>query len=47
MRSNGAAMLLADYRLTGIPDLVCISDKGEGKFCEVIKKCKQIFYKCV
>lgn len=30
MRSNAAAMLLADYRTVGVPDLVCISDRGEG-----------------
>ncbi|XP_045452296.1 Bardet-Biedl syndrome 2 protein homolog [Melitaea cinxia] len=29
MRSNAAAMLLADYRTVGMPDLVCISDRGE------------------
>ncbi|CAG9795877.1 unnamed protein product [Diatraea saccharalis] len=29
MRSGAAAMLLADYRSMGIPDLVCVSDKGE------------------
>ncbi|XP_047536054.1 Bardet-Biedl syndrome 2 protein homolog [Vanessa atalanta] len=29
MRSNAAAMLLADYRSIGVPDLVCISDRGE------------------
>lgn len=30
MRSNAAAMLLADYRSIGSPDLICVSDKGEG-----------------
>ncbi|KAJ0174267.1 hypothetical protein K1T71_010413 [Dendrolimus kikuchii] len=29
MRTNGAAMLLCDYRSVGAPDLVCVSDKGE------------------
>ncbi|XP_026740806.1 Bardet-Biedl syndrome 2 protein homolog isoform X1 [Trichoplusia ni] len=29
MRANAAAMLLADYRSVGAPDLVCVSDKGE------------------
>ncbi|XP_041984812.1 Bardet-Biedl syndrome 2 protein-like [Aricia agestis] len=29
MRSAAAAMLLADYRSLGTPDLVCVSDKGE------------------
>ncbi|CAG4987044.1 unnamed protein product [Colias eurytheme] len=29
LRSNAAAMLLADYRAVGAPDLVCVSDKGE------------------
>ncbi|XP_038211114.1 Bardet-Biedl syndrome 2 protein-like [Zerene cesonia] len=29
LRSNAAAMLLADYRSVGVPDLVCVSDKGE------------------
>ncbi|XP_059059038.1 Bardet-Biedl syndrome 2 protein homolog [Achroia grisella] len=29
MRMNAAAMLLADYRSVGAPDLVCISDRGE------------------
>lgn len=32
MRSAAAAMLLADYRSVGVPDLVCVSDKGEGWF---------------
>lgn len=32
MRSAAAAMLLADYRSVGAPDLVCVSDKGEGWF---------------
>lgn len=31
MRSHAAAMLLADYRSMGAPDLVCVSDHGEGK----------------
>lgn len=31
MRSNAAAMLLADYRSLGAPDLVCVSDRGEGR----------------
>lgn len=30
MRSSAAAMLLADYRSTGAPDIVAVSDKGEG-----------------
>lgn len=30
MRTNAGAMLLADYRSVGAPDLVCVSDKGEG-----------------
>ncbi|XP_034835335.1 BBSome complex member BBS2-like [Maniola hyperantus] len=29
LRSNAAAMLLADYRSVGAPDLICVSDKGE------------------
>ncbi|XP_072942598.1 BBSome complex member BBS2-like [Epargyreus clarus] len=29
MRSGAAAMLLADYRSTGAPDIVAVSDKGE------------------
>ncbi|CAB3229043.1 unnamed protein product [Arctia plantaginis] len=29
MRANAAAMLLADYRCVGAPDLVCVSDRGE------------------
>nr|XP_021200190.2 Bardet-Biedl syndrome 2 protein homolog [Helicoverpa armigera] len=29
MRANAAAMLLADYRSVGAPDLVCVSDRGE------------------
>ncbi|KAL4704240.1 hypothetical protein ACJJTC_016258 [Scirpophaga incertulas] len=29
MRTSAAAMLLADYRSVGAPDLVCVSDKGE------------------
>ncbi|XP_023939946.2 Bardet-Biedl syndrome 2 protein homolog [Bicyclus anynana] len=29
MRSNAAAMMLADYRCVGAPDLICVSDKGE------------------
>ncbi|CAG9127360.1 unnamed protein product [Plutella xylostella] len=29
MRAAAAAMLLADYRSVGAPDLVCVSDKGE------------------
>lgn len=34
MRANGAAILLADYRSLGAPDLVCVSDKGEGWYCD-------------
>ncbi|XP_050674722.1 Bardet-Biedl syndrome 2 protein-like [Leptidea sinapis] len=29
MRANAAAMLLADYRSLGVPDLICISERGE------------------
>ncbi|CAK1550736.1 unnamed protein product [Leptosia nina] len=29
LRSNAAGMLLADYRSVGVPDLVCVSDRGE------------------
>ncbi|CAH2984450.1 unnamed protein product [Chilo suppressalis] len=29
MRTGAAAMLLADYRSMGVPDIVCVSDKGE------------------
>ncbi|XP_022128465.2 Bardet-Biedl syndrome 2 protein isoform X1 [Pieris rapae] len=29
LRSNSAGMLLADYRSLGVPDLVCVSDRGE------------------
>ncbi|OWR55363.1 putative Bbs2 protein [Danaus plexippus plexippus] len=29
LRSDAAAMILADYRTVGIPDLVCVSTKGE------------------
>ncbi|XP_063830957.1 Bardet-Biedl syndrome 2 protein homolog [Ostrinia nubilalis] len=29
MRAGAAAMLLADYRSVGAPDLVCVSDRGE------------------
>ncbi|XP_013137030.1 PREDICTED: Bardet-Biedl syndrome 2 protein homolog [Papilio polytes] len=29
MRAGAAAMLLADYRSLGAPDLVCVSDRGE------------------
>lgn len=31
LRSAAAAMLNADYRAVGAPDLVCVSDRGEGK----------------
>ncbi|KAA5654249.1 hypothetical protein F3G64_36080, partial [Pseudomonas aeruginosa] len=30
MRASAAAMLLADYRALGTPDLVCVSVRGEG-----------------
>lgn len=30
MRAGAAAMLLADYRSVGAPDLICVSDRGEG-----------------
>ncbi|XP_045521980.1 Bardet-Biedl syndrome 2 protein homolog isoform X2 [Pieris brassicae] len=29
LRSNSAGMLLADYRSLGVPDLVCVSNRGE------------------
>ncbi|CAH2042141.1 unnamed protein product, partial [Iphiclides podalirius] len=29
MRAGAAAMLLADYRSVGAPDLICVSDRGE------------------
>lgn len=32
MRTDAAAMLLADYRGVGAPDLVCVSDRGEGRY---------------
>lgn len=33
MRAGAAAMLLADYRSVGASDLVCVSDRGEGRKC--------------
>lgn len=32
MKADAAGMLLADYRSVGAPDLVCVSDRGEGRF---------------
>lgn len=47
MRAGAAAMLLADYRSVGAPDLVCVSDRGEGKIVSsfIVSKHTYQFYR--
>lgn len=36
LRTSAAAMLTSDYRNVGVPDLICVSDRGEGDLLSIL-----------